>query len=74
MDIAVLGVDLGKNVWLPTPGRNGPSFDRRIAAFDAEFVRCVKDHDEARRLTAINWVWRDPRIRACRRRRAGGEL
>ena len=27
--------------------------DRRIAAFDAEFVRCVKDNEDARRLTAI---------------------
>ena len=27
--------------------------DRRIAAFDAEFVRCVKDDEDARRLTTI---------------------
>ena len=27
--------------------------DRRIAAFDAEFVRCVKDNEDARRLTTI---------------------
>lgn len=27
--------------------------DRRIAAFDAEFVRCVKDDEDARRLTEI---------------------
>jgi transposase len=28
-------------------------FDRRIAAFDAEFVRWVKENEEARRLTTI---------------------
>jgi transposase len=27
--------------------------DRRIAAFDPEFVRWVKEHEEARRLTTI---------------------
>jgi hypothetical protein len=27
--------------------------DRRIAAFDAEFVRCTKENEEARRLTTI---------------------
>ena len=30
--------------------------DRRIAAFDAEFVRWVKENEEARRLTTIPGV------------------
>jgi transposase len=33
-----------------------PELDRRIAAFDAEFVRWVKENEEARRLTTIPGV------------------
>ena len=44
--------------------------DRRISAFDAEFVRWVKENEEARRLTTIPGVG-DRRIRPCRRRRSG---
>ena len=45
--------------------------DRRIAAFDGEFVRWVKENEEARRLMTIPGVRRDRRIRPCRRRRPG---
>jgi transposase len=44
--------------------------DRRIAGFDAEFVRWVKENEEARRLMTIPGVG-DRRIRPCRRRRSG---
>ena len=30
--------------------------DRRIAAFDAEFVRWAKENEEAHRLTTIPWI------------------
>ena len=37
----------------PTLARNGLKLDRRIGAFDAEFVRWAKENEEARRLTTI---------------------
>ena len=48
--------------------------DRRISAFDAEFVRWVKENEEARRLTTIPGVGAIVRIRPRRRRRSGGKL
>ena len=45
--------------------------DRRIAAFDAEFVRWAKENEEARRLTTIPGVGAIDRLRPCRRRRPG---
>jgi transposase len=37
----------------PTLARNGLKLDRRIGAFDAQFVRWAKENEEARRLTMI---------------------
>ena len=48
--------------------------DRRIAAFDAEFVRWAKENEEARRLTTIPGVGAIDRLGAGRRGRPGGKL
>jgi transposase len=48
--------------------------DRRIAAFEAEFVSWAKQNEEARRLVTIPGVGALIASRACRRGRARGEL
>ena len=47
--------------------------DRRIAAFDAEFVRWVKENEDGSATRHDPRVRRDRRIRPCRRSRASGE-
>jgi len=47
--------------------------DRRIAAFDAEFIRWAKENEDARRLTTIPGVG-DHRVGSRRRRRSCGKL
>ena len=47
--------------------------DRRIAAFDGEFVRWVKENEEARRLMTIPGVGAIVASGPCRRRRPGAE-
>ena len=48
--------------------------DRRIAAFDAQFVRWAKENEEARRLTDDPRHRRDRGVCSCSRRRSGGKL
>jgi transposase len=48
--------------------------DRRISAFDAEFVRWVKENEEARRLTTIPGVGAIVAVSPRRRRRPSGKL
>ena len=48
--------------------------DRRISAFNTEFVRWVKENEEARRPPDNPRRRPDRRIRPCRRHRSGGKL
>jgi transposase len=48
--------------------------DRRISAFDAEFVCWAKENEDARRLTTIPGFGAIVASALCRLRRASGEL